>query len=38
MGKLLAQTMLGQTTELPLFDPARLIAGAPEFSHREWTQ
>ena len=38
IGKLLAQTMLGETTELPLFDPARLIAGAPEFSHREWTQ
>jgi len=28
MGKLLAQTMLGETTELPLFDPKRLIAGA----------
>jgi sarcosine oxidase subunit beta len=38
MGKLLAQTMLGERTELPLFDPARLIAGAPEFSHREKTQ
>jgi sarcosine oxidase subunit beta len=35
MGKLLAQTMLGETTESPLFDPARLIAGAPELSHRE---
>jgi glycine/D-amino acid oxidase-like deaminating enzyme len=28
MGKLLAQTMLGELTELPLFDPKRLIAGA----------
>jgi len=29
MGKLLAQTMLGEKTELPLFDPARLVgAGA----------
>jgi len=28
MGKLLAQTMLGELTELPLFDPRRLIAGA----------
>jgi glycine/D-amino acid oxidase-like deaminating enzyme len=27
MGKLLAQTMLGETPELPLFDPARLVAG-----------
>jgi sarcosine oxidase subunit beta len=30
MGKLLAQTMLGETTELPLFDPARLVVGAAE--------
>lgn len=30
MGKLLAQTMLGETTELPLFDPARLVSGAAE--------
>jgi glycine/D-amino acid oxidase-like deaminating enzyme len=28
MGKLLAQTMLGEMTELPLFDPARLLPGA----------
>jgi glycine/D-amino acid oxidase-like deaminating enzyme len=28
MGKLLAQAMLGQRTELPLFDPARLISSA----------
>jgi glycine/D-amino acid oxidase-like deaminating enzyme len=27
MGKLLAQTMLGQKPELPLFDPARLVSG-----------
>jgi glycine/D-amino acid oxidase-like deaminating enzyme len=33
MGKLLAQTMLGEATELPLFDPSRLIA-VPRF-HRE---
>jgi glycine/D-amino acid oxidase-like deaminating enzyme len=30
MGKLLAQTMLGQTPDLPLFDPARLVRGATE--------
>jgi glycine/D-amino acid oxidase-like deaminating enzyme len=30
MGKLLAQTMLGEATELPLFDPARLVCGAVE--------
>jgi glycine/D-amino acid oxidase-like deaminating enzyme len=38
MGKLLAQTMLGATPELPLFDPARLIAAAPELPQREQTQ
>jgi glycine/D-amino acid oxidase-like deaminating enzyme len=38
MGKLLAQTMLGATPELPLFDPARLIAVAPELPQREQTQ
>ena len=37
MGKLLAQTMLGETPELPLFDPARLVAAAPELPHREQT-
>lgn len=26
MGRLLARTMLGETTELPLFDPARLVS------------
>ncbi|CAB3809902.1 NAD(P)/FAD-dependent oxidoreductase [Paraburkholderia fynbosensis] len=40
MGKLLSQAMLGGTPELPLFDPARLIAptsadAAPALSHRE---
>jgi glycine/D-amino acid oxidase-like deaminating enzyme len=34
MGKLLAHTMLGEATALPLFDPARLIAPVPRF-HRE---
>jgi glycine/D-amino acid oxidase-like deaminating enzyme len=28
MGKLLAEAMLGETSELPLFDPARLVRGA----------
>jgi len=37
MGKLLAQAMLGETPELPLFDPARLIAAAPGLPHREQT-
>ena len=37
MGKLLAQTMLGATPELPLFDPARLIAAAAELPQREQT-
>ncbi|MFT4069703.1 NAD(P)/FAD-dependent oxidoreductase [Paraburkholderia sp.] len=35
MGKLLAQTMLGETPELPLFDPGRLMTAAPELPHRE---
>jgi len=35
MGKLLAQTMLGEATELPLFDPSRLTT-LPRF-HREPT-
>jgi glycine/D-amino acid oxidase-like deaminating enzyme len=30
MGKLLAQTMLGEEPELPLFDPARLMPGSAE--------
>ncbi len=30
MGKLLAETMLGKTPELPLFDPARLVRGGTE--------
>jgi glycine/D-amino acid oxidase-like deaminating enzyme len=34
MGRLLAQTMLGEATELPLFDPARLIC-APAPSPRQ---
>jgi len=34
MGRLLAQTMLGEATELPLFDPARLIC-APVPSPRQ---
>jgi glycine/D-amino acid oxidase-like deaminating enzyme len=29
MGKLLAQMMLGETTEMPLFDPRRLLSGEP---------
>jgi hypothetical protein len=28
MGKLLAQAVLGEATELPVFDPARLVACA----------
>lgn len=43
MGKLLSQAILGETPELPLFDPARLIAptsahDAPALSPREHTQ
>lgn len=46
MGKLLSQAILGDTPELPLFDPARLIAApaasetpaASAISHREHTQ
>ncbi|ASW03220.1 NAD(P)/FAD-dependent oxidoreductase [Paraburkholderia aromaticivorans] len=43
MGKLLSQAILGNPPELPLFDPARLIAApatqdAPALSHREHTQ
>jgi hypothetical protein len=29
MGKLLAQAMLGEAPELPLFDPARLLESPP---------
>ncbi|HYS67929.1 MAG TPA: FAD-dependent oxidoreductase [Paraburkholderia sp.] len=40
MGKLLAQTMLGETPELPLFDPARLVvqSAAPAVTPREKTE
>lgn len=40
MGKLLAQSMLGEEPELPLFDPARLIVhdDAPAQLHREKTE
>ncbi|RDJ99067.1 NAD(P)/FAD-dependent oxidoreductase [Paraburkholderia lacunae] len=40
MGKLLAQTMLGEAPELPLFDPARLVvqAAAPALTPRENTE
>jgi glycine/D-amino acid oxidase-like deaminating enzyme len=40
MGKLLAQAMLGEEPELPLFDPARLVVhdDAPAQLHREKTE
>lgn len=40
MGKLLAQTMLGEEPELPLFDPARLVVhdDAPAQPHWEKTE
>ncbi|MFM0613818.1 FAD-dependent oxidoreductase [Paraburkholderia nemoris] len=40
MGKLLAQAMLGEEPELPLFDPARLVVNddAPAQLHREKTE
>lgn len=40
MGKLLAQTMLGEEPELPLFDPARLVVhdDAPVQPHWEKTE
>src|SRR5260370_8458440 len=40
MGKLLAQAMLGEEPELPLFDPARLVVPveAPAQPHREKTE
>jgi glycine/D-amino acid oxidase-like deaminating enzyme len=40
MGKLLAQAMLGEEPELPLFDPARLVVhdDAPAQFHREKTE
>jgi glycine/D-amino acid oxidase-like deaminating enzyme len=34
MGKLLAQTILGETTELPLFDPARLVCATESTMQR----
>jgi sarcosine oxidase subunit beta len=40
MGKLLAQTMLGEEPELPLFDPARLVVPVEALAqpHREKTE
>jgi glycine/D-amino acid oxidase-like deaminating enzyme len=40
MGKLLAQAMLGEEPELPLFDPARLVVPVEALAqpHREKTE
>jgi len=35
MGKLLAKTMLGETPELPLFDPARLLCATESTTERK---